>query len=44
MELCIGPGEDWDVKKYGFCEFVNMLILKGCKIILSLNIVIAYCK
>ena len=33
-----------EIRNWGVCEFVNMLILKGCKIILSLNIVIAYCK
>ena len=44
MELCSGPGEVWDVKKFGFCELVNLLILKGCKILISLNSGIVNCE
>ena len=43
MEICSGSGEDSDVQKFGFCEFVNLLVLRGCKILLSLNNVVVYC-
>ena len=44
MEICSGSGEDSDVQKFGFCDFVNLLVLRGCKILLSLNSGIVNCE
>ena len=38
--MCRGHGDDWDVKKFGFWEFLKLLILMGFKILLSLNNVV----